>query len=61
MSKGNNWQQKNFTVALDLSSQGRKNYDNIFIYCQCENPAIAGLLDKQKRLRCANCGKPIRR
>lgn len=59
---GNNWQEKRFSVALNLTPQGQENYDRIFDeYCKCPMPALAGLLDKKGRMQCINCRKPIRR
>lgn len=36
------------------------HYDNIFVYCHCEYPALLGMLDKNKQMRCATCGKIIK-
>ena len=48
---------------MNLSAQGRKNFDKIdwTDYCKCNIPALRGLLDKKKRLRCITCNKPIKK
>ena len=59
---GCDWQKEKFSVAMNLTPQGQKNFDSIdWGYCECKEPAICGLLDEKKRLQCANCGKIIKK
>lgn len=36
-----------------------KHYDTIF-RCQCDKPAILGLLNKSGNMQCGTCGKIIK-
>ena len=57
---GCDWQKKKFSVAIQVNVS-QEEWDIIFDeYCKCKEFAICGLLDKQKRLQCANCGGIIK-
>ena len=58
---GCDFQKKSFKVALNCKISWERWNEIFEKHCKCKEPAICGMLDKKKRLQCANCGKSIKR